>query len=80
MPLPVERFFFILLGSLDRIHAVNELLPRRTTGQASSWPERSLEKLTGREAVELFALRLEALADESRTVREELEARRGHSN
>jgi hypothetical protein len=81
MPIAVERFFRILLASLERIHAVNGRLPRRArTGQESAWPERSLEKLTSSEAVELFARRLEALADESRTVREELEARRGHSN
>jgi hypothetical protein len=72
MSLPVERFFFVLLGSLERIHAVEErLLP--AGGTKAPWPSRPLDKLTSREAVGLFLARLGTLAAESRAAREAVE-------
>jgi hypothetical protein len=78
MPMPVERFFFVLLGSLDRIHAVNGIVARDAKpGWSASWPARSVAGLSTREAVQLFEARLKALTDECRSIREALEARRG---
>jgi hypothetical protein len=78
MPMPVERFFFVLLGSLDRIHAVNGIVARDAKpGWSAPWPARSLVGLSAREAVQLFEARLKALSEECRMIRAALEARHG---